>query len=662
MEEYKDIFLAEAREYLQGMTACLLELEKDPSRTEHLAEIFRAAHSLKGMAGAMGYVPIAKTAHDLENMLEGLRSGEVRINTELVSLLFEAQDTIQLLIDNIDDQQSFQEETEALRKKLKSWNYQAQSCNQGVQEEKNENFPVNIDLNELLNEFEKETLKEAAFQDQNVWYVRVQLKDETLLKSVRAYMVVKEAENYGEIIKTFPEAQELENENFGLEFSFLVLGSFEGQELQEKIKKISEVEDAGIFLLNTADLQHKSGGKQKVSKNGKGSGAKNNFNNFQELKTVRVETAKLDVLVNLVGELLVNRTHVVELGKQFESEKLKNALSQLVKITSNLQDAAMALRMTSVKQVFDRFPRMIRDLGIEKNKEINLNIRGEDTELDRTIINRIGDPLVHLLRNAVDHGIETPEERQKNGKLPAGTIILEARHEGSCVLISVEDDGKGLDPEVIKEKALGKNLISPEEIEKMSYENVINLIFKSGFSTASEITDVSGRGVGMDVVRASIESLNGTVEVKTVPGKGTKFFLRLPLTLATIKVLLLKVGNETYAIPSETVAKNLFVESNKIKTMGHNKVVLLKDEIITLYSLKEKLGAGCLEDKPLYCVVVVNAGGRKLGLIVDKLIKQQEVVIKSLHGTVKNIKGISGATVLGDGSVVLILDPANLVE
>jgi two-component system chemotaxis sensor kinase CheA len=659
MEEYKDIFLAEARDYLQGMTECLLELEKDPSRTEHLAEIFRAAHSLKGMAGAMGYVPIAKTAHDLENMLESLRSGEIKINTELVSLLFEAQDTIQLLIDNVDDQQSFQEETEALRKKLKSWNYQAQSCNQGVQEEKNENFPVNIDLNELLNEFEKETLKEAAFQDQNVYYVRVQLRDETLLKSVCAYMVVKEAENYGEIIKTFPEAQELENENFGLEFSFLVLGSFDSQELQERIKKISEVEDVGILLTNTADLRHKSGEKQKIQKNGKSNGTKNNF---QELKTVRVETAKLDILVNLVGELLVNRTHVVELGKQFESERLKNALSQLEKITSNLQDAAMALRMTSVKQVFDRFPRMIRDLSIEKNKEINLIIRGEDTELDRTIVNRIGDPLVHLLRNAVDHGIETPEERQKNGKLPAGTIILEARHEGSCVIISVEDDGKGLDPEVIKEKALSKNLISPEEIEKMSSEEIINLIFKSGFSTASEITDVSGRGVGMDVVRASIESLNGTVEVKTIPGKGTKFFLRLPLTLATIKVLLLKVGNETYAIPSETITKNLFVASEKIKTMGHNKAVLLKDEIIPLYSLKEKLGAGCLEDKPLYCVVVVNAGGRKLGLIVDKLIKQQEVVIKSLHGTVKNIKGISGATVLGDGSVVLIFDPANLVE
>ncbi|MEW5921479.1 MAG: chemotaxis protein CheA [Bacillota bacterium] len=425
------------------------------------------------------------------------------------------------------------------------------------------------------------------------------------------------------------------------------------------MKKISEVEDVGILLTNTADLRNKSGEKQKNPINGKSNGTKNNF---QELKTVRVETAKLDMLVNLVGELLVNSTHVVELARQFESERLKNALSQLEKITSNLQDAAMALRMTSVKQVFDRFPRMIRDLSIEKNKEINLIIRGEDTELDRTIVNRIGDPLVHLLRNAVDHGIETPEERQQKGKPPAGTIVLEARHEGSCVIISVEDDGKGLDPEVIKEKALRKNLIFPEEIEKMSSEEIINLIFRSGFSTASEITDVSGRGVGMDVVKASIESLNGTVEVKTIPGKGTKFFLRLPLTLATIKVLLLKVGNETYAIPSETITKNLFVASEKIKTMGHNKVVLLKDEIIPLYSLKEKLGAGGLEDKPLYCVVVVNAGGRKLGLIVDKLIKQQEVVIKSLHGTVKNIKGISGATVLGDGSVVLIFDPANLVE
>jgi len=726
MEEYRDLFLAEAGEHLQNMTDRMLELEKDPTATEHLTEMFRAAHSLKGMSGTMGYELIMELTHEMESLLDKLRSGEIAVETGLINLLFEAVDLVQLMIGNLDNRESFFTEVKALEKKLREWPAQNEGDEQKLPRE--EGLPVSKEsaaaennpeeqgtgadmvkdklINSELNEFEKEMLKDAVFRGEKAYLINVRLRDGSLLKSVRSYMVYKALEKQGEIIKTQPSLQAMEEEKFDLDFSFLLLGKpdLEINVLKQKIESIAEIEKVTVssFIIDdqqeataTApanETQDSAGRSLKEEKaatqipentsnaeteekteksfNGEDNGdlaqvrkkARISTLNRSAEKTVRVETAKLDALVNLVGELIINRTRVLELGKELKNEQLEGSLEQLERITTELQSAVMTLRMVPIKQVFDRFPRMVRDLSQDKGKEVELIISGEETELDRTIVNQVGDPLVHLLRNAVDHGIEDEEERRKKGKDPVGKIKLEAHHEGSHVVVSVEDDGMGIDPERVKEKALQKKIITREEAEIMGADEAVRLVFRSGFSTAAEVTDVSGRGVGMDVVKTAIEALNGTVEVKSEPGKGSKFILRLPLTLAIIRTLMVKAGKEVYAIPIEAIRENLFVEPQEIRTIQQGKVITLREEVLPLNCLKEGLGMGFFEEQDVYPVVVVQAGDKKVGFMVDELMGQQEVVIKSLSNFINDIKGIAGATVLGDGRVTLILDVAGLLE
>jgi two-component system chemotaxis sensor kinase CheA len=694
MDDYRDLFLAEAQEYLQNMTVCLLKLERSPTDSISLAEIFRAAHSLKGMAGTMGYEVITELTHELENMFDHLRNGELAVGTELINLLFKVVDMLQLLISNLDSQDSFRKQSEELQKKLVEW-YRPFSENEeqtvGVGSppfNQNNYFPM-----EMLNEFEKEILRDATSNGEKSYSARVRLLDGVLLKSVRAHMVLKVIEKVGEIIKTVPSLQALEDENFERDFLLLFCGNADPKKLRKDIMGIAEIETVEVDEVNIADEQKKvlPAEGDRYEEGSKGallldadpvpkkqetviavidkedepeiSKARNGVIAARAVeKTVRVETAKLDTLVNLVGELIINRTHVVEQGKRIGNELLGNSLEQLERITTELQGAVMTLRMVPIRQVFDRFPRMIRDLSLEKGKKLELIITGEETELDRTIVNQIGDPLVHLLRNAVDHGIEDAEERKRKGKDPVGKIFLEARHEGSHVVVSVEDDGAGINVDIIRRKALEKSIIKREELDLLTPEETIHLIFHSGFSTSEKITDVSGRGVGMDVVKTAIEALNGNVEVKSEPEKGTKFILRLPLTLAIIKTLMVKNEKEIFAIPIETIRENLVVERNEIKTIGQDKVITLREEVLPLYCLKEKLKLGSFQEQKAYPVVIVQAADKKAGFIVDELMGQQEIVIKSLSSFIKDVKGVTGATVLGDGKVSLILDVVGLLE
>ena len=692
VEEYRDLFLAEAHEYLQDMTRCLLEMEKNSSN-DQLTEMFRAAHSLKGMAGTMGYEYITRLTHEMESLLDQLRHGTASIDTGFVNILFEAVDLVQLLVDNLDNQEDFSREVAIVQKKMQEWKAGGEG---NVAKEQGREARVEdkaaggrwINWKDLVNDFEAEMLKEARARGDNIYHIHISLRRGSLLKSVRSYMVIKAVEKQGEIIKTVPSLQALEEENFDRDFSLLLVGRVDTGALKQSVESIAEIENVNIFPV---DIE--SGAEAQVQTPLEDSGAQSPPGFEKSLspaekdeetpknaleaspkagapsltarsseKTVRVETAKLDSLVNLVGELIINRTRVVELGKMVDNELLENALEQMERITTELQNAVMTLRMVPIKQVFDRFPRMVRDLCLERNKEVELFISGEDTELDRTIVNQVGDPLVHLLRNAVDHGLEGKEERISSGKNPVGKIVLEAHHEGSHVVVSVEDDGRGMDPQVLKARALEKKLISAEEAENMSYDEALQLIFRSGFSTSQAITDISGRGVGMDVVRTAIEALNGTVEVKSTPGKGSKFILRFPLTLAIIRTLMVESGKEVYAIPIEAVRENLFVEPQDIKTIQQGKVITLREEVLPLYSLQESLGMGKYLEQDVYPVVVIQAGEKKAGFIVDELLGQQEVVIKSLGIAISDIMGIAGARVRGDGSVNLILDVASLLD
>lgn len=664
--EYRDLFLAEAQEYLQGLNRALLELESRPDDRGILQEMFRAAHSLKGMSATMGYQVLANLTHEMENVLDLLRNGAIKLEKQVADLLFESLDLLETLLDSLDNPETGLREVGNLVDKIRAA-YAGQPAEQTAEQETKEGAACFT----LLDEFEKELIRSASAAGERVRQIEIILEPACLLKSVRAYMVLKCIEKIGHLVKTVPSAQELEEEQFDDRFQLIVVTPEDDEAMHAALSQIAEVAEVVLMdvpeqaimqsrqkpaVLADAVLLAKSDGFE-LENNGE---SKKQIRKAAE-KTLRVETDKLDKLINLVGELVVNRTRVVELGKVNVAAELASAVEQLDRITTDLQSAVMKLRMVPIKQVFDRFPRMIRDLSQEKGKKVNLEIYGEETELDRSIVNQVGDPLVHLLRNSVDHGIEPPGERVSIGKREEGTIVLEARHEGSYVLIRVRDDGRGIDPAVMRQKAVQKGVVSAADAQRMPDEEAVRLIFKNGFSTAEQVTDISGRGVGMDAAKTVIESMNGTVDVKTIAGEGTDFYVRLPLTLAIIKALLVQAGGEIYAIPIEAIRENLYVTPEEIKTIGGEKVINLRNEVLPLIFLDEVLGFKANVRDEIFSVVVVEVGDEKTGLVVDVLLGQQEIVIKSLSKVVEGIRGIAGATVLGNGRVALILDVPDLI-
>ncbi len=681
LTQYAELFQAEAGEYMQVLNQCLLTLEKDPDDRDELLEAFRVVHSLKGMAGTMGYNHVTEIAHGLENFMEELKSGGRQPCSDILDILFDAVDLLQLSLEN--PEHSTPEDAARwndLSGKMKCYLDGETETTAGANEP--ENLP---DPGINLGEMDREILRQAVDKGLNVQTLRITLRSDTLMKSVRVYMIFKVLEEYGDVIASSPSRAELEEEKF--EQSFTVVIALVGEktdQLQAALLQISDLEEVSIAAWNheqatpapsaAESMQAEEPQKQDIRQEDKpvservvkdnhpGPPAEEQSQVMKAVdKMVRVETQKLDDLVNLVGEMVVARTRITEIGRGF-SEDLDSTIDQLKRSITNLQDTAMGLRMVPIKQVFERFPRMVRDLSRGKGKKVELIISGEETELDRSIINRLSDPLVHLLRNSFDHGIEMPDERIRKGKKPEGIIYLSACHEGNQVVITVEDDGGGIDPVKVGETAVKKNVISRAELDQLSNEDKISLIFFNGFSTSAEVTDVSGRGVGMDAVRNSIEALHGSVDVQSEVGQKTRFTLRLPLTLAIIKTMLVKSMGQLYAIPVEAIHENVYLEPDEIKSIRSNPVVNLRGDVIALYTLSGLLGFGG-NDLPEgeSSVVIVEAANRKAGLVVDELVGQQEIMIKSLGSYLKGLKGIAGATVLGDGSVTLIIDVAGLL-
>jgi len=655
MLAYAELFQAEAGEYMQVLNRCLLNLEKAPSDGESLSEAFRAAHSLKGMAGTMGYRQVTDLAHGLENFLEDIKKERLYPSAEALDLAFEALDLLQLALHNPQESSSSnQRGIEQMLLKIKG--FQENCLKQGSGSGQQEADGGSIEL--LLGEMERETIRQLRLRGEAPVLVKVGLRRDTVMKSVRSYMVLRALEEIGEIICTAPSRQDLDEENFAQHFQIglIMKGEADQVHMEKILLNILDVEQVTILPWPASEQLEQT----TVNRTQEAVSAEQHQNMAAD-KMVRVETQKLDELINLVGEMVVARTRIIEVGKGY-SEDLDGTIDQLKRAITNLQDTAMKLRMVPIRQVFERFPRMMRDICRDKNKIIQLVISGEHTELDRSIINQLSDPLVHLLRNAADHGIETPDLRAAAGKEPAGTVYLKAHHEGRQIVITVEDDGAGIDPAVVLRKALQKGVISEADAARMSEEEAIQLIFQSGFSTAEQITDVSGRGVGMDVVRKSIAALHGSIEVKSKPKEMTRFVLRLPLTLAIIKSLMVRSGSQIYAIPLEAVRCNVYLQQAEIKTVCGRPVVNLRGEVIPLYRLSELLRLN--RDGDLageLAVVVTEVGGEVSGLIVDELIGQQEIVIKSIYDFFQQLKGIAGATILGDGRVSLILDVAGLM-
>ena len=671
--EYKDVFAVEAREHIQSLNENLLQFEQTPADRELVAEMFRAAHSLKGMAGTMGYTQLADFTHHMENLLDALRNEEIAPSQELINTLFDSVDMLELILEEVISFDTVHTDTTAMKERLAeilagslAQPKAAEAAEAGQAEPIPSRQAGEAEVQLTLNEYDRELLKEAAARNYNVYWITVIIRQDVLMKSVRAYTVFQALEKLGTVVKSEPSAEDIDEEHFEDRFAVLIFTRQSLPEVREAILNIPEILDVIVSEVTVEDAESLpprtpeiTAGKERADQAVRRAG--DGRSRVVE-KYVRVETERLDQLNNLVGELVISRTQVMELAKQLEDGHSRAVIAQMDRVTTELQYAAMKLRMVPVKHVFDRFPRMVRDLAKQAGKDVQLQIAGEETELDRSLTNQIGDPLVHLIRNAVDHGLEAREERLRAGKPAEGRIRLEARHEGSHVVIEVADDGRGIDSEKVKAKAVDIGLITLEQAAKMTPQEAQGLIFEPGFSTSEEVTDVSGRGVGMDAVKAILEAMNGSVELRSTLGKGTTVSLRLPLTLAIIQALLVRTGTEMLAIPIQSVRENLRVTPEVVKTIHGERVITLRNEVLPILDLTGLLGFGTITHDGGMPVIVVEAGTMKAGLMVDELLGQQEVVIKRLSPILGDVKGLAGATVLGDGTVALILDVAAVLN
>jgi two-component system chemotaxis sensor kinase CheA len=659
MSQYLDVFLEESKEHLGNLNEQLLNLEKNPGNLAALNEIFRAAHTLKGMSSTMGFEDLADLTHHLEDVLSDLKEGLLQPDTYVVDTLFQCLDRVQSIISQIESNGSAEYNNQdliAILNSIKNQNYtgdiQLIEDKQKPATAQTEEPSIELDFNE----YELTVMEEAACKNYQIAAIRVAVDPGSLMKSVRAFMVFKVLEEDSEVIKSIPAVTDLEDGKFDETFDVVVITKTPLPVLIDRLEHISEIRVDSSHLVNIDQLPLHRDDIDVMKSDQKTTEQVDTKRNHKIKQTVRVDIDRLDNLMNLVGELVMHKGRLGQIASNRRIVELNETIEQIDRISTDLQSVVMKVRMVPIEQVFNRFPRMVRDLAKELNKEIEFIMEGKETELDRTVIDEIGDPLIHLLRNAIDHGLESPSVRTQKGKPRIGTIILRARHEGNSVFIEVEDDGAGIQIERVKNKAVAKGIITAKEAEEMTAEQAVDLLFSPGFSTAENITDVSGRGVGLDVVKSKIESLNGEIQVDSKPGQGTKFVVKLPLTLAIIQALMVAVRDEIYAIPLSTVNETTMLSSEDIRLIQNQEVIVLRGNVLPLYRLDSLLEVPGETVSDESYVVVVYKGNKQIGLVVDRLIGQQEIVIKSLGKVLAGTPGIAGAIVAGDGNVRLILD------
>ncbi|MBN1051132.1 chemotaxis protein CheA [Clostridium botulinum] len=673
--QYMTMFLEESLDNLQTLNESLLDLEQNPEDNDKVNEIFRVAHTIKGMAATMGFNDVAELTHKMEDVLAKFRDGELKVTQEVVTILFDCLDTLERMIDNI---QSSSEESIDIEDIIKSLENIAIEKEAENVEDSIEIQNKDLDDTESsfeLNQYDLSVIKQAKEKEFNVVEVKIKISKNTLLKSARAFLIVKDLEDHGEILKSKPSTEEIENEEFDLDLSFILVTHNTLEEITNVVHGISEVEKVEVSMveidnevlakeIEEAELEKTETVTKEVKENKSALKTESRAKKTNSVKkdskkahqSVRVDLVRIDNLMNMVSELVIYRTRLEQIVMDHKSPELNETLEQVGRTTSDLQDLVMKIRMLPLDTVFNRFPRMIRDVSIELNKEINFIIEGAETELDRTVIDEIGEPLIHLLRNAADHGVESREDRIAAGKNPVGTVKLVAYQEGTKALIKVVDDGAGINVERVKAKAEEKGI----NTEGLSDNDIKNLIFAQGFSTNEVVTDISGRGVGMDVVKTKISSLGGTVDVFSKEGEGSTFVIKLPLTLQIIQALLVKIGEETLAISLGFIDRVIDYKEENIKTSNGREVIIYRENVIPLVRLNETLDIEAGETEKKF-VIIVNVGDKTIGLLVDSLLGQQEIVIKPLGETLKSLDQYIGATILGNGLVTLILDVGALL-
>lgn len=663
---YLNVFLEESKENIQELNDLLLELEKNREDSEILNNIFRIVHTLKGMAGTMEFNSLAKFSHKLENIFDLLRNKKIDLTNHLMDFLFKAADALEESINNIADGGDGEVlEIKELFHLIDNF-VDSTTSKDNLEKSKatsNENF--NENNNEIYSKIDNETMEvlkkvynKAKNENLNFLLLKIILVDDVQLKQARAYAIYHKLEENGcEIVYSYPHTEDIEKENFDKELIYGVVTSKGLNEIAELVKKVAEVDSVYIDEFSTMNFELSQ--KRKEEEN-----EKKLIEEKKEVKlskTIRVDINKLDELMNLMAELVIARSRIIETLNKYDVKDVDESLTQLSRITLDLQNVVMKIRMVPIAFVFNRFPRLVRDLAKDLGKKINFIIQGEETELDRTVVDEIGDPLIHLLRNSIDHGIEGPHERISKGKPETGLLRLSARHEGNGVVIEIEDDGRGLDKEAIIRKAIEKGLLNSSESSKLNDEEIYNFIFLPGFSTKIKSTELSGRGVGMDVVKNTIENLKGTISLETKKDKGTKISIRLPLTLAIIEALLTTVNDDVYAIPIANIDTTQRITDGELKTVQGQEVFLLRGEVMPVVRLRNLFGYQLQEEDSKEHIVIIKIGNKKYGVVVDRLLGQDDIVIKSLGSLLNNVKEFSGGAILGDGRIALILDVASLL-
>ena len=697
VSQYLEIFIDESEEHLQTLSDCIMVLEKEPDNKDTINEVFRAAHSLKGMAGTMGFKRMQHLTHDMENVFQEVRSDRVKVTSGMIDLLFKCLDALEGYLDNIKStSDEGTEDNEVIIKELNDFiakaDGEAEAENKEVSEVKEAAPAATQEEKEgqekiELTEEEKKAIREAESNGQHIYAMSVRIQKDCLLKAARAFLVFKAVEDFGQILVYRPSSQDIEDEKFELDFSFFLASEEETDKIVAAAKAVSEIEKVDaeeIHLdeyLKEAAAQEEQQAKEAATeqkeapaevpktaeKKAPAAAAKKQTNAKPVTgRTVRVDIEKLDALMNQVSELIIAKNSLVSISSnesgEYQNQSFHEQIEYLERITTNLHESVMKVRMVPIESVVNKFPRMIRDLSRKLGKKMELYMTGEDTELDRTVVDQIGDPLQHLLRNSADHGLEDNATRIERGKPEVGSIFLKAFQEGNNVIIEVGDDGNGIDFAAVRDKAVERGVIKAEQAENMSQKEIINLLFLPSFSMAKKITDISGRGVGLDVVKSNIEALGGDVEVRTKLGEGTTFIVRLPLTLAIIQALMVEIRDEKYAIALGSIANIESIPVNEIKYVQAQEVIHLRGAVIPLIRLDQVLDMEEKQEEPEnLTVVIVKKGDSLAGLVVDNLIGQQEIVIKSLGKYITNNKIISGATILGDGEVALILDVNTLM-
>ncbi|MDA5560016.1 chemotaxis protein CheA [Exiguobacterium sp. MMG028] len=662
VNEYLGLFLDESQEHIQSINTQLLKLEQSGG-ADVVQEIFRSAHTLKGMSSTMGYERVANLTHEMESALDLVRGGKKESNQLLLDTMFIAMEQMEDMIADIENggqgaNVDVSETVAAFQSFI--------GGKEAVVTEAKESSTFDVDLytNSVIDQ-----AKQTGFE---AYQITVKLSDAVVLKAARAYMVFDRLQELGEVVRTHPETEEIEQEQFDLSFDVLFLSQETAEVIEHAIAQVSEVERVEVNVFTGASesepevavtaeavvpepvVQTALDQEEKETKDTKEQVAAQ-----AQAKTIRVNLERIDRLMNLFEEFIIDRGRLERLADEVGQPELNETVEKIKRGTNELQSLVLTLRMMPIEQVFNRFPRMVRSVAKEIHKKVQLDISGAETELDRTVIDEIGDPLVHLIRNAIDHGIERPEVRVQAGKPEQGMLALRAYHGGNRVFIEIEDDGAGINVDKVRSKALERGVISDEEATMMSENELAMLIFAPGFSTADVVTDLSGRGVGLDVVKNKIESLGGVVSLETVAGQGTKFQVSLPLTLSIISAMLVQVGEESYAIPLSSILETTLLDEADILTAHRERVFDFRGQLVPLVYLKEMFGIES-ETKSQFPVVVVRKGNKLVGVVVNDLIGQQEIVMKPLGTYLEGIPAISGATILGDGRVALIVDSNDL--